>query len=593
MITPCLLAALLLGSPAPPAPKKLPKRKAPQAPPAFQVRIFTLPALLGEKVRDSNPLIGRFFLPWTPPPDSKPPQALLLSSMPIHWLPCDPDASKPFASPDDLKEILSFWAGAKLGTQLKESIQKVDSPWDTTLDRFMVSQTPEAMKKIEEFLRTLQQGLRPRYSFKAVLFLAPDNRTDKPFQVMDPIRGEAIFQDLENGRLGRVLYIARGNCMAWDSIFLGKTRSVSFVPDLEVEIAQKASIANPETRTLKLNQGLALAPKPSLKGEATEISGLVIFQEPKTSPKAMGLQTTRPRMIIEKAKIENLQMEFSLSFKDRLALLLAPGGWRRPNLRVLLLAKRLDPAPDFPEGRAILSPFCISTSFAAGFFENRWIPSYPSWEFFLELLNGDKFDRLKYLQINTGIFLKGPKEALNRAISLAESIYKEFQRKFRLEVIREKIPVEPYGLEENDWTPLGLPTVIPCLGGRSAFALLGEEENYVSDYDGEVAAKTEISDPQVKRTFDGSQVLVRVDPAGEVCAVKLDILEQSLLGFRRIPSAEITKCGTIEAPDLRWVHWNRRYLMRPGETRLLGFGPPRRVGDRLYRTRVSIRLLED
>ncbi len=590
MITPCLLAALLLGSPAPPAPKKPLQKKAP---PAFQVRIFTLPALLGEKLRDSNPLIGRIFLPWTPPPDSKPPQALLLSSMPIHWLPCDPDASKPFASPGDLKEILSCWAGEKLGTQSRESIRKVDSALDTPPDRIMVSQTPEAMKKIEEYLRTLQQGLRPRYSFKAVLFLAPRNRTDKPFQVLDPTRGEAIFQEIENGRFGRVLHIARGNCMAWDSIFLGKTRSVSFIPDLEVEIAQKASIANPETRTLKLNQGLALAPTPSFRCNATEISGLVIFQEPKASPKAMGLQTIRPRMIIEKARIENLQMEFSLSFKDRLALLMAPGGWRRPNLRVLLLAKRLDPTPDFPEGRAILSPIYTSTSFSVGFFDNKWASSYPSCDFFLDILKGDKFDRLNFLQMNTGIFLKGPKEVLNRAISLAESIYKGFQRKFRMEVIREKIPVEPYGVEEKDWTLLGLPTVIPCLGGRSAFVLLGEEENYVSDYDEEVAAKTEISDPQVKRTFDGSQILVRVDPAGEVCAVKLDILEQSLLGFRRIPSAEITKCGTIEAPDLRWVHWNRRYLMRPGETRLLGFGPPRRIGDRLYRTRVSIRLIED
>ncbi len=593
MIAPFLLAGLLLASPSPPAkpePRKPLRKAPPKAAPAFQVRIFTLPALLGERVKITPIPMGRIFGPWDLRPNSHPVQSMLFGDL---FFPHAAQANDPFEV--DLVDFLTFWTGPKPWNQKGAFVRTLSNfPGPDLTKRIMVSQTPEIMKEVETCLRVLQRAFRPRFTLEAALFLAPSTPEDRAFQALDPNRGEALFREVEEGRYGRLLSLAKGDCLAYDSLFLGKARSFPLVPDLDVELAQKAFIADPQTRVLKLRQGLALSVFPSPLEDHTEVAGLVIFQEPKAPPEGMGLQTRKPRMFLERARIENLQVKFTVSFQDRLALLLAPGGWKRPHLRVLLLAKRLDPYPDFPEGKVLFKTHgrIASLRLDAENFQT-WESTFPDPDETCDILQDLEPKSLETFNGPWGTLLKGPKPLVTQAGNLVKSLYQDFQRKFRLEVIREKTPAEPYGDEERTWTPLGLPTVIPCLGGDLAFALLGEEENYVSDYDVAIAAKAEVANPVVNGTFDGSQVLVRVDPAGEVCSVKLSLLEQSLLGFRRIPSAEISRIGTIQAPDLRWTCWNRRFLMRPGETRSLGFGPPRRIGGRLYKTRVRIRLLED
>ncbi len=578
----CLLALLLPGCPTPPT--------SPPAPPqVYKTRFFSLPALSAPKTNVKALQMGRLFQP--PESSLSLPQGLLVQGEKPGFFP--PGVDPCITSPGEIEEALHFWTGPRAWTPGGTSFLPL-SHAPAFSSRVMVSQTPEILREVESCLEALRRTLRPRFSFRAALFLAPPDGGAPPFQALDPRRGDTLFKEVSEGRYGKLLALSRGNCLAFDSLFLGKTRSLTFLSDLDVEVASKSVIADPKMKSLLLRQGVGVAPFPSPLGDKTELACFLVYQAPLAEPRGVGLQVEEPRMVLEKARIENIQAEFTVGFKDRLALLLAPGSWEEPHLRLLLLAKRLDPYPEFPGGVFAFPKMGAATTTGWGAeVPDLWSSAHLDKGLLPQIFRGLDQGACKVLTQPHILFLKGPQRLVEKARDVAGKILGGFERSFRFQVAREKTPAEPYADEEREWTPLGTPTVVPCLGGRAGFAFLGREETYVADFNAEIAQKAQVAVPVVAGVFDGSQVLVRVDPAGDVCSVKVDILEQRLEGFRRIPSAETKKNGTIQAPRLEWSHWAETFCMRPGETRFLGYGPPRIIRGRLYRTRVSIRLLED
>ena len=593
---PIFLQAALLLAPSPPGAPSAPKADTViQATGGFQVRLFHLPSLKGPIVDPGEFQVGSLFPAWTKLGSTTKIPPSLLFGLKIG----SETSGDPFLPSDTLLGDLMAWTGREPWDKEGAFLQELGNG-----SRLLACQVPEFMKMAADALAGLREVLRPRVSYRMALYLEGGPPPLQPLQVMDPARGETLFRQVTEGRMGRLLYTSSGRGKAHDSLFLGRTRVFSFLKDLEVEVAQGASISDPQMGSFELRRGVRLTALPSLTGSRMELFGLFFFQELAGGPIGMGLQTGKPRMFMERARVENFQTGFATLFTDRLALLLAPGGWKKPHLRLLLLVKRLDPYPSLPEGMLFVNTGKDQESlFSNGAFPERnlegknlnleeWAPSYPSLENLVELLKALQPGSLDVENGPFHILVKGPKNLVEKAKKLTEMLYKGYKRRFHFEVFREISPADPMSEEERSWLPLAPPTEIPCLGGRTAFAFQGREESFVKDMDVEIAQKAATCNPIVEGCFDGSQVLVRVEPAGDQCSVKLDLLEASVLGIRRIASAENTNIGTIQAPDLRVVRWKETFYMKPGEVRSLGYGPPRLIDGRLYKTRISIRLQE-
>jgi len=468
---------------------------------------------------------------------------------------------------------------------------------------------PEQLNRISGFLERVRAASVPDVEFQAAFYLMPGPAPGEPMGLLPYEQGRELLGKIESGQVGAPQLVTTGLGRAWDRHFLGRRRRLSFLMDLEVEVAQKAGIADPVVRTLILEEGLHLVAVPGLVG-GMELFGLCRWQRPAEEPTHVALHLKRD-LSLERLPVRTVESGFATRFDEPLALVLAPGGLQEPDLRLLLLARRLD-QPPAPEPGLLLFPANPLEKTASGHQGLCSDPFGSEDEALLPGLRGiaaspgltrqalvtalqgiqapepEAQNRLDVFAQPPLIAVRGSAAGLDQARRLAGFLAQDAGRRFRVELHRERrLEGEPGGR----WLPLARPPVLPCLGGRMVFAVQGREETYVKDFDVEIAQSRSESNPVVATCFTGARILVCVEPAGQGCLVRLSAEEQSLLEMRRIP-AESDDFGALWAPDLREVSWRQDIHMRPGATVALGAGPVRIVAGRIHETRLRLRLEE-
>jgi len=441
----------------------------------------------------------------------------------------------------------------------------------------------------------LQQCMAPRFEYRYLLYEVKAGTGEQRPSHLDPGEAEALYKRVVSGDHGKVLFTGEARGRTGDYIHFGKRRTPGLLLDLDVEIAQKSSIMDPVVARLPLGHDLNVLPLLGPDGKDLALFCLFTRREISSPPEKLDLIVNGFK--IERVRVEQIQTAFSARIAGEGGIVVKPGGTRRPGLRALLVVRRLDSVPESVAGQAVIPIGLFGIPVLKGTDEGvagvrMGLCNEPD-ELFELVHNaagkgqGDEKPLVGFAN-NMFMVLSGSSGQLATARNLVRYFTRDLERNFVVEIHRE---AKPLNNPATVWQALGGPIGIPCLGGRLGFALNGVEENYVGEYDVEVAQESKSSDPITKFCFDGLQAVVGVEAEAGACRVRLSLVDRSILGFRQIgPGSDF---GLFEVPDEQEVTWRQDFLLESGATRLLGEGPVRDVaGLGPCRTRVSIRLVE-
>jgi hypothetical protein len=404
---------------------------------------------------------------------------------------------------------------------------------------------------------------------------------------------EKLYERVTTGQFGRRIHASQAESRLGDTFLLGPFSRDGILNDLDVEIAQESAIADPVVEKLLLGHALNVTPVFCPDGRDLALFCLFTSRRDLENVRSVDLGS-RQLSSLELGRLRQSQSAFSFRLPGEGGVVLRPGGAEWPGLRMLLTVRRLDPWPQPDPERAVISHGVLTSPVLIceedGLAGIRYDP--VSSDEIMDLMkavlqkHGDDY----VCRANDAFMLvNGKPEAVKAAAGLVQFLARSNRRSFRVEIIREMQPVEA---TKDEWKPLGNPIEILCLGNRIGFAQTGVEHLFVGDHDVEVASKARIGDPITSSCFDGVQVVAGIDPQADGLRLQLAILDRSVLGFRTLPTGS-PEIGPCQAPRLSEVVIRRTVTCNPGETRWLGDGAVRKVGDRgLQRTRLAFKLTE-
>lgn len=125
----------------------------------------------------------------------------------------------------------------------------------------LITQTPEVLAQIDDLFAELTEDLRQLVDLE-VLVVETNQGGAASLFANAGILSSTAFDSLRGGKdLGlRVVGSLFGSAISHQSIVLRDTRSVAFVGDYEVEVAQSAQIADPRSRNLVVGNQVQLRP---------------------------------------------------------------------------------------------------------------------------------------------------------------------------------------------------------------------------------------------------------------------------------------------------------------------------------------------
>ncbi|MFQ5504752.1 MAG: hypothetical protein ACE5F1_08160 [Planctomycetota bacterium] len=554
----------------------------------MELRVFPVHSLVGAYRRDSLPPFGRLLerVSW----DRR------LHEEQRAWMRDDPPRSSDWFSADDSPPMA--------GDVLVELIVKHfgDRGFDAGKgrvfyhDRSVVAvQKAGLLDEIRGFLERMRLQVAPRIRYEYLLFEGKRSQAGGVAAGKYLLNGDAaraLAARVRSGDLGGLIHESSAVGRPGDLVHLGELNRVVTQLDLNVEVANESSIADPIPRSLILGQGIGLQSVVCPDGRSLALFGLFTRRAVRGKVQTHDL-VAKGLGMVEKVDIEELQSAFSLRLGEDGGVLLRPG-----RFTVLLLVTRLDPVPDMPSGEALLQTGLLASNSMT--LEEMGLcgieqkaPMEPDLLFeTVRSLALDPEEEGSKLEIRVGsshMLLFAEQQRISAARALLAYLSKDKLRGYVVELRREARPRDD---ESTGWQRLGPDVAIPCLGGRLGFAMDGREESFIGDYDVEIAQKQAIADPVPSSAWDGAQLVAAVDPVGEGCRVRIALLDRSLLELRRI-QAGAPELGPISAPDSREVTMQRAFSMKPGETRVLGDGPDREIeGLGRCRTRLTLRLEE-
>lgn len=494
---------------------------------------------------------------------------------------------------------------------LIDSVRSIDparweEPGSAILDqggKLFVSNSGDVIDRAVEHLDQLRKTVLPRLALRYVLF-QPRAAEGGGMQRLDRDEARRLYLDATSGKLGEVLHSGAARCRAGDRVHMGERRTVRFQMDLSTEVATKSKAGDPRLGELTLGEGLACMPLVRPDGKGIAVFGFLTWRR-LGSAGIHSQDIVAPGSHVELAEIDQVQRAFSLALEGDGGALISFGGVNAPPCRALLLVERIDPAVP-PQAMPAILPTGLVTSDALRLLRP---PASVRWQAdgvkeqpvgFTEKLEIDTIAQLcrtlagdpdTGFELRVGpvhLTARGGQQQVEASLRAARFAMRHLDRSFVIELTQEGQPEDQPGAE---WTDLGQPIVIPCLGQRVGYALQGTERSYVADFNVEIAQNSSIADPVISVVFDGSRVLASVEPLDKLCRVGMHLLAKSLLGLRRVaPGAE--NAGAVWCPEVSEVELHRSVVLTPGESQELGEGPVREIHGRRYRTRLGLTLRE-
>lgn len=445
------------------------------------------------------------------------------------------------------------------------------------------------LDQVDRIVRNLRPAFAPRFQLDYVLFRPDDEDSRSGTSRLTVESADKLLAQLESGTAGTILYRARAQQRVGDGFRFGEETIDGFQPDVDAEIAQAAAIAEP--RMLLLQLGHTLMGQSMLATDGQRIGLFLIFTRRGFARPPEPLDLVVNGIRVERARVRTVQSGFSILMPGDGAALFHPGGWFEPNLAFLLVARRLDRAPGSVASREVLPVGFVTSRAFTGLPDGlSGVSTMPiDREFILEHAlsigcNGGDENGLRISHHPDVVTVSGDPMAVSRTARFVRSAASRAERCYQVEIIREvKLPGEP----GSDWRPAGR-TAIPIVARRLSFAILGAEETDVVGHDVEVAQKSKTYDPVVRSVFDGTQVVVAVEPAGDFCRVTVALLSQVADPSRLVlPASPDT--GPAWIRRIRHAIFRRTMLMTLGTTHLLG-DIPTAAGEKGVPRRERLRL---
>ncbi len=142
---------------------------------------------------------------------------------------------------------------------------------------------------------------------------------------------------------------------------------------------------------------------------------------------------------------------------------------------------------------------------------------------------------------------------------------------------------------QGAWSPVGRPLALATLDDMWASIQEGSGQSYLANIFIEVGAAPTSEQPGMRFLNQGLRVELKVQSLGDSLWVQLQLRDRALDSLRTMP-LKASLHGILKGPNLRELHLDRGFLLKPGERFPLGSGASLREGDNTQRTRLWLQI---
>jgi len=491
---------------------------------------------------------------------------------------------------DRLVELLTTLTGREAWDQRGASIEAHGC-------RVFATQSADTLQRVGHVLEQLRLAMAPRLEFEVVVFEEP--KPARGFEVIERKQAVQIIHKLQSENPGAILYRGSTEGRPYSIHHVGERTRRSYVVDYDVEVAEKAGIADPRPESIDFDRGLTIYPVLQPDGVSVALFCLLTWRDAPREIGKLGIEAKGSEEL-DKLDVTETQVGFSVPLPPNGAFVYSPGTRTHPRLRVLVISSRLDPMPASSTWTVI--PHSLLTN---GAMKNPIVGEHEGdgWRGLPPPVDSDwLIGRLRNLDPEVwetdGAFLesmsehlvvRADKESLRRLRQALAYLGRNSTKGYVVSVRREIRLADAKGAA---WQSSGPALSVPVVAGRSCFLTTGRGQTYVADYESEVANDSALANPIIRAVLDGTELIAAVVPSGEHCLVQFDLAESQLAKLRKRPISNQLN-GPIWSPEVDLARFSRSLLMRPGHQHVLGDGPAEiRADGKRYRTRFVLEVDE-
>lgn len=451
--------------------------------------------------------------------------------------------------------------------------------------KLVVIQEPAVLDEVARQLTNLRLAIAPRLRVRCVAWRPPEASESMAPTRLTVNATKELLRSVASGSLGDVVHDASTVCRSGGRVRLGVSEWLDYQPDVEAEVAEKASIRDPKVEALALGRDFWLQPVVGPQQRGIVVTGIV--RDRQIAELERRTLTELGPVSLEAARVDQATSAYSVWLEDG-------GAYRQSvgELETLVCVERVDPLPQFPDSvRVIPSGFFYTDNLGRMFFhgENESIGSGSmDLDEIQELIRnvaqiGDEEGELVSAS-GWSLAMTGPVEKLNLADRVLDSLTRPALRNFVVELRTE---YDAGGDGAGDWIPLGSPVHVSCMTGKVGVAIDGSQQDYLRDSQVEIASQEVINDPVPSSIFTGTQFFASVQPIDDELSVQFVAFSRSMLELRKTPPAAPSN-NAIDCPHISQTSFSRTLRVPAGQVQSLGEGPRRSIDGKIRRTRMTL-----
>lgn len=432
----------------------------------------------------------------------------------------------------------------------------------------------------------------------------------------DPFLSPGQVQELQGGApLWRATAVVR----AGGRVALGNEQWTRYVADVDVEVAQKSTIADPKIDSFFEGVRLLIEPHALAGTEELAVFCWCALGWRRAPPeRRSAVAGSQPVLDAPNVNLNTARMSGRIADRGGLALTVdgaAEGGSR---LVLVVSAHHSEPPAEAPAPLHLIPISALTTkSFRTAPRLPRGYPELPGHEGYQRegqlapygLVDSDTLLRLvgdaaagqmtgdEVSQSGSFLVVEGPGSARARVERAVQRLQDRWLRNAEIRARTRLMPVgagpAPFGRgsgaetagEGRDLHAVALPALLD----REHIVNRGSETTVIRDYDVEIAAKAAASNPIVQEVFTGVSVAVR--PYSSIRGMGADVLVDLSTGGKldRRP-AETDQIGDLYLSSDGRARFRQNDGWRPGQDVSLGWGPVVEIEGRSWRTSQEVRI---
>ncbi|HMQ23625.1 MAG TPA: hypothetical protein PKE00_14095, partial [Planctomycetota bacterium] len=384
--------------------------------------------------------------------------------------------------------------------------------------------------KVDALLAELRRSVRPWFELRCVAFRGIEAHGPQRLSIE---RARELLA--RAARDGQVVFDSQTRCRAEDALCFSLDRRSAYQQDIDCEVAQGVAIHDPKIAVARggNNIWLHLGVDPFQKGFV--LQGMALHGE----LEKVDSQNLSPiKGSVEVATTRHACATFAVAQEGSGAFFTRVGA-----LDLLVIVERSDGGGTPEVGTAtprFHSMLALRTAAFSRleyhFDEHSELPSFHlgsgsdafNVDALMSIVNLDD-DSEEQIQLHNGVLVVPANHARKDLVSqVIKTLGQQQLDCFDVELRRE---VE---VGDGSYRLIGEPLHATSLGGKVAFVSDGKLQDYVADFNVEIAQDKGTFDPVLAAVFSGLQVATSVTSLGDECLVDLVVLGRELLEMRRV-----------------------------------------------------------